>query len=158
MMGSLGVHIGERLKPLFLRAAHAVTLATEEFRQNLLSRFSFLDPSRVFAIPNGYDADDLPKKAGSPPPGRFVITYAGTIFKLTGCRGFLAGLRRFAERAPELAKHVDVRFIGRIVDTEQDAFVGMDRFGVRTEGFMPRAKVMEALAASHIVLCLLDDV
>ncbi len=34
--------------------------ATEEFRENLLRRFSFLDPARVHAIPNGYDPDDFP--------------------------------------------------------------------------------------------------
>ena len=50
---------GDPLEAALLRQSHAVVTATEEFRENLLSRFPFLDPGRVFAIPNGYDPDDF---------------------------------------------------------------------------------------------------
>ena len=48
------------LERRFLRRAHVVTTATEEFRSALLERFPFLDESRVVAIPNGYDPEDFP--------------------------------------------------------------------------------------------------
>ncbi len=140
-----------------VRSAHAITTATEEFRNNLLNRFSFLDPERVVAIPNGYDPDDFPSPLPSPPQDRFVISYAGTIFKLTGARGLLGAVRLLHERAPELAKLLHVRFMGRIVESEKPWFDGMDRFGVETVGYVPHERVLEELGRSHMTLCLLDE-
>lgn len=159
MMGSrLGHVIGDPLEESLLRSAHAVTIATREFRDALLARFSFLDPAIVHAIPNGYDPEDFPADLPEPPRDRLVLTYAGTVFRLTSVRGFLGGLRRFHERSPALAKKMTVQFIGRIVETEADAFLGMDAFGVTTQGYVPHDEVVRALAASHANLCVLDDV
>src|SRR5262249_13185339 len=135
-----------------------VTTATSEFRDNLLARFTFLDPSRVHAIPNGYDPDDFPSDMPSPPNDKLVVTYAGTIFKLTSARGFLGGVRRLHARAPELAKRLSVRFLGRIVETEMDAFEGAEAMGVERVGYVPHDEVVRELSGSHIALCILDDV
>ncbi|MBS1118356.1 MAG: hypothetical protein H6Q90_584 [Deltaproteobacteria bacterium] len=159
MMGSrLGAFLGDALEASVLRAAHMVTTATEEFRENLLNKFAWLDPARVEFIPNGFDPEDFPDDLPAPPSDRFVITYGGTVFKLTSAVGFLGGLRRLHAREPELAKLVDVRFIGRIVDTEAAAFEGSEELGVRRLGYRPHATVMRDLAASHLTLCILDDV
>lgn len=159
MMGSrLGSLVGDSLEAGLLRSAHAVTTATEEFRDNLLRQFRFLDPARVTFIPNGFDPEDFPAELAQPPSDRFVITYAGTIFKLTSATGLLAGVRLLHEREPALAKLLDIRFIGRIVDTELAAFDGSEDLGVRRLGYHPHASVVGELAASHLVLCILDDV
>jgi glycosyltransferase involved in cell wall biosynthesis len=110
------------LERAILRSAHAVTTATEAFRSELLARFDFLDPSRVVAIPNGYDPDDFPSPLPSPRPDRFVLTYVGTVFRLTSARGLLDAVRLLHAREPELAKLLEVRFIGRIVETETSYF------------------------------------
>ena len=159
MTGSrLAALVGDPLESALLRSAHAVTTATDEFRENLLSRFRFLDPACVHAIPNGYDTDDLPSDLPEPPHDRFVVTYAGTIFKLTSARGLLGAVRRLHEREPELAKRLSVRFLGRVVETEEAAFAGTEALGVERVGYVEHARVLRELAASHMVLCLLDDV
>jgi glycosyltransferase involved in cell wall biosynthesis len=150
--------VGAPLERALLHMAHAVTTATEAFRQNLLAQFPFLDPGRVRAIPNGFDPDDYPAELPAPPTDRFVITYAGTIFKLTSARGLLGAVRRLHRDAPELAKYLNVRFLGRIVDAELDAFEGSEALGVERLGYVEHARVTSELAASHLVLCLLDDV
>lgn len=151
--------VGEQLETVLLRAAHFVTTATEEFRENILSRFSFLDPARVIAIPNGYDRDDLPEVLPQPEKsGNFTIVYAGTLFKLTSARGFLQAVRRLHTLEPELARNLRVRFIGRIVDTELDAFEGTEALGVERLGYVPHDQVLPALARSHLSLCILDEV
>ena len=81
------------LERAVLHAAHAVTTATEEFRSALLARFAFLDPERVVAIPNGYDPDDFPSELPEPPRERCVVSYAGTVFRLTSAQGLLAGVQ-----------------------------------------------------------------
>jgi glycosyltransferase involved in cell wall biosynthesis len=159
MMGSrLAAAVGDPLEAAVLRRAHAVTTATDEFRENLLERFSFLDPARVVSIPNGYDPDDFPRDLPSPPADKLVVTYAGTLFKLTSARGLLGAVKRLHEREPELAKRLEVRFLGRIVDTELDAFEGTEALGVKRLGYVPHEEVVRALSASHMVLCILDDV
>jgi len=155
---AVGRALGDPLEAALLRRAHAVVTATEEFRANLLARFPSVDPARVYAIPNGYDPADFPADLPDPPRDRFVVTYAGTVFTLTSARGFLGAVRRLHESDPELARRMRVRFVGRVVDTELASFAGSEALGVERVEYVPHARVLHELAASHLVLCLLDDV
>ena len=150
--------LGDPLEAALLRQAHAIVTATDEFRDNLLARFPFIDPGRVFAVPNGYDPDDFPDPLPSPPDDRLVITYAGTVFSLTSARGLLGAVRLLHQRSPEVAKALRLRFVGRVVDTELDSFEGTEALGVERAGYVPHDDVLHELAASHRTLCLLDDV
>jgi glycosyltransferase involved in cell wall biosynthesis len=156
--GGLSRVVGDALESRLLRLAHAVTTATEAFRANLLARYPFLRPERVFTIPNGYDLDDLPSKSSPPPNDRFTITYAGTVFRLTSPTGLLRAVRRVHEQTPELARLLRLRFIGRIVDTERAAFEGMQALGVECVGYLPHEAMMKEIVRSHLLLCLLDEV
>jgi glycosyltransferase involved in cell wall biosynthesis len=160
MMGRASAVVGSALERALVRSAHVVTTATEAFRERLLADFPFLDGARVHAIPNGYDPDDFPPASELPPPpgDRFVLTYAGTIFKLTSPRGLLGAVRRLHQAEPELARLLEVRFVGRIVDTELPLFAGMEELGVVQRGYLDKDEMVRELAASHTVLCLLDEV
>jgi glycosyltransferase involved in cell wall biosynthesis len=149
---------GAALERAVLHAAHAVVTATDEFRAALLDRFRFLDPARVHTIPNGYDPDDFPPILPEPPTDRFVLTYVGTVFRLTSARGLLEAVKRLHAERPELARLLEVRFIGRVVETEAAAFAGTEALGVHRLGYLEHARAVEELAASHAALCLLDDV
>jgi glycosyltransferase involved in cell wall biosynthesis len=155
---SAATRVNAQLEGLVLRKAHAVTTATEEFRAALLERFPSLNPERVHAIPNGYDPDDFPEQLPSPPAERLVLTYSGTVFRLTSARGFMAGLRLLHTREPELARLLEVRFVGRIVDTEAPHFDGSEALGVTRLGYLAHARAIAHLAESHATLCILDDV
>jgi hypothetical protein len=160
MQAGVSAHLSAGIERALLRTAHAVTTATDAFRQNLLDRFSFLAPDRVVAIPNGYDPDDFPAELAGPPADadRLTITYAGTVFGLTSPRGFLGAVRRLHAEAPELGRRLRVRFLGRITDTERDAFAGLEELGVECVGYVPHGEVTHALAQSHLALCILDEV
>lgn len=155
--GNLARQAGEKLEDRLLRSAHAVTTSTEAFRQHLLSRFPFLQPERVVAIPNGYDREDIPPLQPPPMGDRLVVTYAGTIFRLTSPAGLLGAVRRLHAQSPELARLLRLRFIGRIVDTELPHFEGMESLGVERIGYLPHDLMMREVAASHLLLCLLDE-
>jgi glycosyltransferase involved in cell wall biosynthesis len=159
MKAALPARVGAALETLVVRRAHVITTATEAFRASLLERFPFLVPERVVAIPNGYDPEDFPANLAGPPADaeKLVVTYAGTVFRLTSARGLLGAIRRVHAEAPELARRLRVRFLGRIVETERDAFVGMEALGVEQVGYVPHTQVIRELAASHLALCILDD-
>jgi glycosyltransferase involved in cell wall biosynthesis len=123
-----------------------------------LSRFPRLDPGRVWAIPNGYDPDDFPSNLPSPSSQRFALSYSGTVFRLTSAQGFLEGLRRLHAHEPELGKLLDVRFAGRIVDTEAKHFENSEALGVTRLGYLEHARAIELMAESHAALCILDEV
>lgn len=149
--------VGDPLEAALLKTAHMVTTATEEFRQNLLDRFPFLDPSAVVAIPNGYDPADFPGDLPAPPHDRFVVSHVGTVFKLTSPRGLLGAIKRLHATEPALAQLMDVKFVGRIVDLEASLFDGMDALGVQRIGYLDHDEALRMLSASHLVLCVLDD-
>jgi hypothetical protein len=160
MQARWSARFGAQIERAVLRSAHMVTTATEAFRQNLLDRFPFLKPEQVVAIPNGYDPSDFPADLSGPRPDadRLTVTYAGTVFNLTSPRGFLGAVRRLHAEAPELARRLHVRFLGRVTDTEKENFEGLDALGVERVGYVPHSEVTPALAASHIALCILDEV
>jgi glycosyltransferase involved in cell wall biosynthesis len=148
----------ELLERRLVEKAHVITTATDEFKRTLLRRFPFLDERRIIVIPNGYDPEDFPADLPSPPTDRFVLAYVGTVFRVTSARGFLAGLRLFHEREPELARRLETRFVGRIVATETRYFEGSDALGVRRLGYVEHERAIRELAASHTALVLLDEV
>jgi glycosyltransferase involved in cell wall biosynthesis len=155
---STSARVSEQMERAVLRRAHAVTTATEEFRAGLLARFPQLSPERVDAIPNGYDPADFPETLPAPPAERFVLTYCGTVFRLTSARGFMAGLERFHAAEPQLAKLLEVCFIGRIVDTEARVFEGSEALGVKRLGYLEHSQALSRLASSTAALCILDEV
>jgi hypothetical protein len=159
MKATLPARVGAAMEERLVRAAHMITTATEAFRQNLLARFPFLDPAQVVSIPNGYDPADFPAALPGPSPDaeRLTVTYAGTLFRLTSARGLLGGIRRLHAAEPALTKRLRVRFLGRIVDTEQDYFAGSLALGVERTGYVPHDEVTRALASSHLALCILDE-
>jgi len=79
----------------------------EVVRREVTERLG-LDPGHVRVIPNGYDPDDFPQDLPAPPKDRFVVSYAGTVFKLTSPPGLLAAIRLLREREPTLAKLLQV--------------------------------------------------
>ena len=80
------------------------------------------------------------------------------MFKLTSLQGLLGAVRAVHAAEPELAKRLEVRILGRVVDTELGFFEGTEALGVARIGYVPHDQVARELSASHVVLCALDDV
>jgi glycosyltransferase involved in cell wall biosynthesis len=154
----------DQLEPALVRRAAMIVTATEEFRQNLIRRNPLLDPARIVTITNGYDPDDFASVANEAPPPRFtpgqklVLTYAGTTFRHTSPRSFLAALRILQERDPSILSLLDVRFVGRIVPTEQRTFDEEPLPCVQRVGYVPREQALRMLAQSHLALLILDEI
>lgn len=156
--GPIASELAARLERAIVARADAVTTATDEYRTALLDRFACLDPPRVHFLPNGFDPDDLPKLAAAPRRDRFVVCYAGTVFRLTSLRSVLAALRLLHAERPDLARLLELSVYGRIAPAELPAFDDAERLGVRLHGYLEHRRVLAELAASHLNLCVLEDV
>ncbi|HRI63231.1 MAG TPA: glycosyltransferase [Polyangium sp.] len=153
----------DRLEPALLRRAAMIVTATDEFRTNLLERIPSLDPERIVTITNGYDPDDFPELAQDPllhslPERKLVMTYAGTTFRHTSPRGFLAALRLLEERNPSILSRLHVRFVGRVVPTEMVNFERISVPCVERIPYVPRENALRLLAQSDVMLLILDAV
>jgi glycosyltransferase involved in cell wall biosynthesis len=157
LQSPLGRWAGGPLERALIRRAQAVVAATPAFRDHLLDQFPFLEPDTVHAISNGYDPDDFPDDLPRPPTDRFHLTYAGTVFRLTSPKDLLAAVRKLHEREPELARRLSLRFIGRVVPSEEGLFEGMESLGVERLGYIEHGKLMSYLSASHFTLCVQSD-
>lgn len=158
MFGPLQRAAGAWMESTLLRRADVVTTATSAFARRLLVQFPFLEVDQVRAIPNGFDPDDFPGERPEPPLDKFALTYAGTVFALTRPVGLLEAIRRLHRDAPALAARLRTRFFGRIVDTERHLFDDAESIGVDCIGYVDKQRAMLEQAASHMTLCLLDDV
>lgn len=148
---------GDRVEAAVLRRADMVTMATDEYRASLLQRFPFVRPDQVVAIPNGFDPSDFPATLRTPPTDRLRLTFAGTVYRVTRPAGLLEAVREVHRREPQLAALLEVQFIGRVVDSERAALDDMRSLGVRTVPYLPHQQLLEELSASHLTMCILDD-
>lgn len=157
LQGGLAAKVGEPMELALLRACDGVVAATPRFRDNILRSCPSLKPEQVHAISNGFDSDDYPSELPTPPRDRLVLSYAGTVYRLTSPRVLLSAVRELHAREPQLAKLLEVRFIGRVVDTELEAFEGTEALGVRRLGYVPHGEVLGRLGASHMVMVIQSD-
>src|SRR5262249_3168268 len=139
-------------------SADLVTMATEDYCSELLRRMPELGKTKVRCLTNGFDPDDFRSGAVEPPMDRFVVTYAGTVARLTSLAGFLDAIRLLASEHPMLCRHLEVRVYGRVVPSEMRSFAGTENLGVRRFGYVNHDRTLLALSEGHLNLCVLDDV
>lgn len=89
-----------RLMRRSLAGAAGVVMNTPEARRAVLEDVRGLDPDRVTAIPNGFDADDLGRWEPHDRDGRFLIVHAGSLHSYV-----LYPSRRLSDRVKRLVKY-----------------------------------------------------
>lgn len=156
--GTIAARLARGLERELIMRVDAVTTATEEFRTALLDRVDALDPGKVHFLPNGWDADDLPRAELPPPIDRFRISYVGTVLRLTSLRSIVAALRILHAERPDLAACIELIIHGRVAPSEKVFFEGAERLGLQIRGYLEHREALAELARSHLNLCVLDDV
>jgi colanic acid biosynthesis glycosyl transferase WcaI len=143
---------------LYRRADHTVVV-TEAFRRVLQERGVPAD--RLSCVPNGVDSELFrPLEEGDPVepdpfPGRFVVTFAGTVGMAHGIGTMLDAARQLREARP------DVLFVVAGSGAERvalEARVQSERLdNVRFVGRIPRADIPPLLRRSDLSLVMLRD-
>ena len=151
----------EALEMAAYRAADAVVVVTEGFRDDLVRRG--VPAGKVHVIPNGADLDRFAAAPGDPTPARAELG-AGpgeTLVLYIGAHGISHGLETVAEAAAKLAgEPVRFAFVGEGAEKERLAALvrelGLTNVTMRPG--VPRDDVVRLLAAADICLVPLRDV
>lgn len=143
----------ERMERRLLGRAAAVVTVTEGWAEEFRRRYGSL-VSRVEVIYNGFDPEDV--VAGAPgEPGRFTVSFAGSLHHRRSPEAFLRGLALALESIPR--DRIRVVFIGRFDAPGEGANRGLvEALGladvVEVVGPVGHAAAMERLGAADLLL------
>ena len=143
--------IERKLEERVLKSADAVTVTTEETKENYLKNYPFLVDSKVNVIPNGVDYDGF-NNISVEKSKKFRILYTGTIYKTQRIEPFMDALKRIYEKE-ELKEQVEVVFVGNIDDEyiELIASKGLKKI-ITVKGFISPTKIPSLIMGADILL------
>jgi glycosyltransferase involved in cell wall biosynthesis len=107
-------------------------------------------PARKFArVANGYDPETFRSFQARPHEGnKVVITHMGTAYKSSSPQYFLRAL----DLLPEAIRNsIEVRFIGRVAETELGLFEAR-RDSIKVLGFMPQEQALRRVEETDFLL------
>jgi glycosyltransferase involved in cell wall biosynthesis len=118
-------------------------------RDEIRRRYPEQPDAKFVVVPNGYDpevfAGFTPGTNQSP---RMLVTHVGTVYKTASPRFFLDALDELPEAIRE---QVEVRFIGRISDSER-TLLESRKSPVNLVGFIPQSEALKYMEETDYVL------
>ncbi len=143
-----------RLEHRVLRHADHIISINRPIKERILQGSRFLAHSDVTIISQGYDQADFEGvHRGRAPDGRLRILYAGTFYFNRSPRAFLTALRALTDDAPELARSIDVHFVGskREEDERLVRELGLEST-VTLHGYLPHRETIQQLVDADVLL------
>jgi hypothetical protein len=114
--------LATKLEPKVLRGAAFITSVSETQNAQMASRYPWLDPTRMAAIPIGGDPGDFLQlrsngfraPAGTIDEAKINLSFVGTVMPRSGplITTTLRAFSRLRDQQPRLAEHVQLNFIG----------------------------------------------
>lgn len=140
-----------KIEQNILRVADAITVTTEETKQNYLKHYPFLSEEKVTVIPMGADYDQF-KKVSIDRSEKFRILYAGTIYKNQNIGPFLDAVKLLYEQG-KLDEDIEIIFIGNIMDENMKLIESKHlQDKIQLMGFLPQDKIPHLLMGADILL------
>lgn len=154
---TLSRRIDAFLEGYVLKNCTRFTAATQSYVTSILSRYPTLDPGKGCAITNGYDSEDLPEGEVVSESQQISFVYTGTVWNATSLRPFMNAVHALVEQRPELRQRLRCRIIGRVVDSELDAFSGPASDCVTFLGYVEHKEAISEMFKADVLLLSLSD-
>jgi glycosyltransferase involved in cell wall biosynthesis len=153
---SLPDGIDRRMERRVLTAADGLVCVSNGVRNDLMSRNPEISGDKWRLIPNGFDAADFEGMKTGPAEGRFVLTYAGSLYGKRNPAAFIEALESLFSERPEYGQKILFRFVGRLDPRYLDAF---RRLGDAFEHipYVPHRASLEYLLSSSALLLIIDE-
>lgn len=137
-----------------VRLADLVIAVTHSSRAAIQGRYPDQPAAKFAVVSNGYDPD-LFKAFHARPHGRdkILVTHVGTVYHNSSPRPFFEAVRRLA---PALRDRLDIRFIGRVAESERAV---IENAGPRVShyAFMPQREAVRHMEETDFLLLVLTD-
>ena len=144
-------HIEYKIEQNILRKADAITVTTEETKQNYLKNYPFLNEEKVTVIPMGADYNQF-KKVSIEKSEKFRIMYAGAIYKTQNIGPFLDAVKLFYKKQ-KLDNNIKILFAGNIRDETVKLIESKHlQDKIQLIGFLPQDKIPALLMGADVLL------
>ena len=161
-LGPLSRRIQSHLQARVVRAAKVLVATTRHSARALAAiRAHAGGSAAVRFIYNGFDPEDF---AGGPPPGverpgRYRLSYIGTLWELTTVAGLVRAVQLLSQREPTLAADLQLVFAGRRTGPQQQLLEGLKGLPceVIEHPYVDHARAVELLWSSDGLCALLSD-
>jgi hypothetical protein len=161
-VSALSTKLEKWLERLVMSRADFVVCVTERHTRLLQQTFSDLPPAKFITIPNGYDEAEWNGSADRPVPresGKFVITFAGSLYGTLSPRPLFRALRRLIDAGDVSPQELRVDLFGfcdvaeGIPMAEMAAESGLTEC-VHVGPSLSRPDTLRRMAASDLLLLL----
>jgi len=136
-----------------LTEADKVVTVSDSIKRMFTSKSSRIDPSKIMVIPNGFDEEDFGEKEQSD-PGKFIITYTGTIQEDYKIDAFLSASGKIAARGETIL----LRFVGRISAGIKEKIVSTPNVEVELYDYVPHLESVKFLLQSDALLLIIPKI
>jgi glycosyltransferase involved in cell wall biosynthesis len=154
------LRIEEIMEHAVLKHADRVICVSQPLINGVKQKYLFTkDDNRFLVITNGFDGDDFKGlecfRSGHE---RFVITYVGTVYERRSPESFLKALQQLFREKKDIAKRVQVNFIGLAPNSIQ-ALPGQlgVQDAVRFIDYVPHKRSLEYLVNSDVILLIVSE-
>lgn len=145
-----------------LRGSDAVTVVNRRMKEVLIRDYEFLSHEDVSILPHGYDREDIDKAAPFADHlrdrSRFRITYSGAFYVGRSPRVMLEAAKEAMSRVPDLAKHLELMFVGVLQKDYHNLIHKMGLENIVTQkGYVAHRESVGWLLASDVLWMTMSD-
>ena len=89
------------LEKMVVKCCNTIIVTSQEYKDEFLKKYSFLDSNKIQYIPNGYDGEDFEGLSKIPSNGKITIIHTGNFYGKRTLKPFLEALNLIYSEYPE---------------------------------------------------------
>lgn len=143
-----------KLEETVLKNAAAITVNTESFKEQLLSKNGYLEAKPIEVVTNGVDPDDFREMVRRENPNeKFTMVYTGSLYRQRGPEFFFIALQEWIRQRPEIGDKIKAVFIGNWAPEHADL---LDKYDlgkiIDRRGWVPQDDALQATFDADLLL------
>lgn len=140
-----------------IRDATVIEAAWRGILKDIIKKHPYVDCTKLFHLPNGFDSEDYPE-ADQKPRDRFVVTYTGSLYGKRNPGMFLKAVDELVAEGSVDPEKVLLQFIGRFGEEVREMVErSAIRQSVKLVPYLPHAESIMELLRSDALLLIVDD-
>lgn len=143
----------KKLEYTSLRAAEKVITINRKIKENILTRYGFLNFDDVIIIPHGYDKADFEKLEPLPRSDKKLwLTYSGIFYENITPEYLLRAFKKLSIERPDIAQNIELHFVGHLGKSNKKLVskLGINDF-VRDYGYIDHNEALRKVISSDVL-------